>query len=830
MFDIKKFKKDKRGAALVYVLVTASMLILLGAATTSVAYANLKSTQIQKQADNNFYNADGVINAMVGGLAEVASIAYEEAYNEVLSSITEYDTTAALKAQFKETYLGKLKELIEDKTVVDSTVPGVRYSVELLKSYAELTYPDSFAYTVDAVGGNNYIDDYAEGIVLRNIHVLYEDDNGYYDEIITDIKMETPDAGLKSLPPNEDYFNALFIVGDGLDVTPGTGANVYGDVYVERHEDGDNKNNALTVSDGAFFGVFPSSEAVFSGRTSVKDRALLTFENWDENQRAPGEEEGEEEEPQIGGAQTASYYWTENIDMGRSAQLSLDGNVFVYDDLEVNGSYAKVTLAGSYYGFSSSNANAAHSSSININGAHTEIDLTGLHNMVLAGTSYIGTSQIHTDELIRPGTVREDIQTGEAFSVKSNQIAYLVDEREWKSPGSPDTNIEAFVSNPMSYVQYSSMIAANSLQGFDEAEIWGSISRKITGRPLSCFGNSNLSYSSFGECKAVAIFAPYDGDKNGEPGTVYIYVQYKNPDDASRFFSTLSKTNSEAALRLRTYTEQYISKLSISPNTQFLVQSNFVNPTYTPVQDAEGNYVYADTATADGSSISDINVDGATQTQNGLGYTILGGQMGSAESIAYRQTISQIITQAQRRYGTIDNPGTSNKFEFDDLISRDLVKDFITNASSGQTELNNEIEIEAVDNGVYIQGSTVARAYIVDNENKAPFVVPSTCTQGLIIATGDVVLDHDFIGSINCGGTLTLNGGSTQNPIVVQYDQTVVSSVLYLYYKYGTPLRQMAVINVYQAYADYEVNETAQEVNDDDMIKNTIHFSNWIKY
>lgn len=833
MFEIKKLKQlkeDKSGAALVYVLVTAAMLILLGAATTSVAYANLKATQIQKEADNNFYSADGIVNSIVGGLAEVASIAYEDAYNEILASITEYDTTAALNAQFKETYLTKLKALLEDPKVVDESVPGVRYSVDLLKGYAEQTYPGSFAFTVDAVGGGNYIDDYAEGIVLRNLHVLYEDDNGYYDEIITDIKMETPDPGLKSLPPNEDYFNALFIVGDGLDIAANKGANVYGDVYVEKHDtekDGVEAGNALTVSNGAVFGVFPSSEAVFSGNTQVRDRAMLSFENWDENQRADegGGGEGHETE-----TKTASYFWTENIETKRSSQLSLDGNIFVYDDLEVNGPYSKITLAGSYYGFSTSKTESSQSSSININGAHTEIDLLGLNNMVLAGTSYIGTSKVQNDAILRPGTSKIDIQTGEAFSVKSNQIAYLVDEREWKTTG-PTNNINAFVSNPMSYVQYSSMITANALEGLTEDAIWETISAKIINRPLTCFGAANYSYASFGSCKAVAIFSPYDGDKNGQQGTVYIYVKYDNPDDASRFFSTLSKTNAEAALRMRTYAEQYISKLSISPETQFLVQSNFFNPEYEPAKDANGNYVYSDTAT-EGIDINDIN--GFADAQNSLGYTILGGQMGSPESIAYRTTIGQIITQAQRRYGTPENPGASNKFEFDDLISESMIQDFITNAHSGQTELNNEIEIDTEKDvngtivGVSIKGSTEARAYIIDNKGKGAFKVSDN--QGLVIATGDVILDKDFIGSINCGGTLKLEGGTMQSPITVQYDQTVVSSVLYLYYKYGTPLRQMAVINVYKAYVDYEVNETAQEVNNDDMIKNSIHFSNWIKY
>lgn len=822
MFKIKKFIQDKSGAALVYVLVTASMLILLGAATTSVAYANLKATQIQKEADNNFYNADGVVNAIVGGLAEVASIAYEEAYDEILATITEYDTTAALRAQFKETYLTKLKELLQDTKVVDESVPGVRYSVDLLKSYAELTYPDSFAYTVDAVGGGNYIDDYAEGIVLRNLHVLFEDDNGYYDEIITDIKLETPDAGLKSLPPNEDYFNALFVVDDGLEVENLKGANVYGDVYIAKQSAGLYEGDALTLHNDSLFGIFPSTEAVFSGNTNVGDKAMLTFENWDEAQRAP--EEGED--PLLGEAQTASYYWTENIDIGRSAQVSLDGNIFVYDDLEVNGSYSIVKLAGSYYGFSASTTNANQSSAININGAHTEIDLLGLNNMVLAGTSYVGTAAINNDEITRPGTSKVDIVTGEAFGVKSNQIAYLVDEREF-SQSTMSYDVNSFISNPMSYVQYESMITANAVTGMNEDEIWETISTNIVNRGLSCFGGTgNTSYASFGPCRAVAVFSPYDGDKNGQQGTVYVYVQYENADDASRFFSTLSATNAEAAMRMRVYTEQYISKISINPNTQFLVQSNFINTSYDPGKDADGNTIYSDNTLPEGATISDTI--GGREAQNGLGFTILGGQLGTTESNAYRYTIAQIVEQARRRYGTPENPGASKKFEFNDLISTSMVKDFITNSASAQFAANNEIAIREEQNGVSIKGSTEARAYIIDNAGKEPFVV--TDSQGLVVATGDVIIEKDFIGSVNCGGTLYLRGGSPTDPITIQYDQTVVSSVLYLYYNYGTPERQMAVINVYKAYVDYEVNETEQEINDDEMIKNSISFSNWIKY
>lgn len=822
MFDIRKLKRDKNGAALIYVLVTASVLILLGAATTSVAYANLKATQIQKQADNNFYSADGVINAVVGGLAEQASIAYSEAYNEILASITEYDSTEALKSQFKETYLTKLKKLLEDTTVVDENVPGVRYNVELLKNYAENTFPGSYAYTVDAVGGNNYIDDYDEGIVLRNLHVLFEDDNGYYDEIITDIKMKTPDAGLKNLSPNEDYFNALFVVGNGIQINGVTGANVYGDIYVSQDDNG----NALKINNDALFGVYPSSEAVFAGKTVLADRSYFSFENWEENQKSPDEVDIDN------ATKNASYLWTEDINIGRNTRLNLDGNIFVYDDLEVNGSYATVKLAGSYYGFSSSATDASRSSAININGAHTEIDLTGLNNMVLAGTSYVSTSKIQKNEAVKPGLSRSDVLTGEAFSVKSNQIAYLVDEREWKIKG--ETNeINSFVSNPMSYVQYEEMLQANKVEGLTEEEIWESISTKIVNRPLTCLGieNTNNSYGSFGPCKAIAVFSPYDGDKNGQQGTVYVYVQYENTDDASRFFNALSQTNAEAALRIRTYTEQYISKLSVNPNTQFLVQSNFIDTTNrTP--DENGNIVYVDdTLASDGTPIGDIN--GSAEDRNGLGYTILGGQIGSTESAQYRYTINQIITQAQRRYGTAAEPGVNQKFQFDELISLNTLKDFITNAQGATGEWNNEIELDNITNngqtiGVTIKGSTDAKAYIVDNAGKDAYTV--TDTQGLVIASGDVILNQDFLGSIVCGGTLYLNGGTPQNPITVQYDQTVVSSVLYLYYKYGTPLRQMAVINIYKEFTDYDVAETEQEVNNDEMVKNSISFSNWIKY
>ena len=172
--NIKKFKSDVRGAALVYVIVAAAIIILLGAATTATAYVNLRTTQIQEKSDNNFYNADGIMNAIRSGLESDMSRAYEAAYTEVITKLDTYATDDEAVKDFSTIFLNHLNSTLNDGNESFEFF----YSAAHLKSYVEAVYGDDVRYTITALHGDNYIDLVDGGIILRNIHVTYEDDTG----------------------------------------------------------------------------------------------------------------------------------------------------------------------------------------------------------------------------------------------------------------------------------------------------------------------------------------------------------------------------------------------------------------------------------------------------------------------------------------------------------------------------------------------------------------------------------------------------------------------------------------------------------------------------
>jgi hypothetical protein len=106
--------------------------------------------------------------------------------------------------------------------------------------------------------------------------------------------------------------------------------------------------------------------------------------------------------------------WAERVNVGSDITkgiFSLNGDAYIADDLELRGDGAEAHLAGRYFGFGNSPDTAALSSSIIINGLNSILDITGLEHLFLAGQSFIDT---------------ENIPMGQSFSVKSDQLAYLI--------------------------------------------------------------------------------------------------------------------------------------------------------------------------------------------------------------------------------------------------------------------------------------------------------------------------------------------------------------------------------------------------------------------
>ena len=763
--SIKKFLKDKGGAAIIYVVVAAAIIILLGAATTTTAYVNLKATQVEKNSENNFYNADAIMNLITAGFERDMSVAYDAALTEFLAR-PEYAKMSPDEqwTAFSDLFLNNL--LAQGLTLEDSEnrdFANVYYNLEHIQNYIRYSLAtsavnrDDLRYTITAVNGGNYIDKIDKGIILRNLHVTYESDTGYFDEITTDVKITTPKPPRKY----DDSFTTIMLFHEGIEVNKNKGVVVRGDAWVGA----DNKGNALLLNDASSLEIMSPIEAAIKGEIRTVQNNRLTLRS--SNTSGSAED-------------WANKIYTENINIGKTTIASLIGQIYVLDDLEINGSNSNVSLKGDYWGYSNGNTKASDSSAINVNGANTKLNITGLESLTLAGASYI---DVHVIDSGSYDKNTGEITMGEAFSVKSNQVAYLVDDKEFTTIGAPAYNkVKNFVSNPMSKAQYDKMLSGTT---------WENVQSAILGAPLS-YGKS---YKDFG---VKAIKKVYRQD-----GTIHLYLEFNSATNASNFFNTVYKGNGLMSQRLRAYAAEYISLLEINPSSELYVNENYIDPSvmlYTEAKIFDDGFNY---------SRNPIDKNAMTALCNSVREEYLGNPTTGSEGIKGKNT-------------------------FDDIVSVKDLQTFITQATNAKTDSHTNTKITPIKeknvNGVILQGSTDAKAIIIDNASSdKPYVIEGG--SGVIICTGDLEVKGDWMGAIVCGGRTYIIGGSKEVPINITYDSKTITEALSLYYVTGkndVDRKAHGVMQVLNEYIQYEVNEaTKGEGIDDDRINTNLTFTNW---
>ena len=765
--SIKKFLKDKGGAAIVYVVVAAAIIILLGAATTTTAYVNLKATQVEKNSENNFYNADAIMNLITAGFERDMSVAYDAAVTEFMAK-PEYNQLNADQQwnAFSELFLQHL--LAQGLTLEDSEnrdFANVYYNLEHLQDYVRYSLAtsavnrDDVRYTITAVKGGNYIDKIDKGIILRNLHVTYESDTGYFDEITTDVKITTPKP---PIPGPDPEYGTIMLFEEGIEVKTQKGVVVRGDAWVGDDDNG----NALLLQDSSSLEIMSPMEAALKGEIKTTQNNRLTLRS--SNTTGSAED-------------LANNIYTENLNIGKSAQVSIIGRIYVLDDLEVNGSNTDVTLKGDYWGYSNGNTKASDSSAININGANTTLNIAGLKSLTLAGASYI---DVHVIDSGSHETNTGELTMGEAFSVKSNQVAYLVDDKEFTTIGAPAYNkVKNFVSNPMSKAQYDNLIKGTN---------WNAVQSAMINAPLS-YGNK--TYKDFGVTGIKKVFR--------QDGTVHLYLEFNNATSASNFFTTVYKGNGLMSQRLRAYAAEYISLLELNSDTELYINENYIDPSvmlYTEAKIFNDGFNY-------GKNTVDKNAMKALC--DSLRQEYFGNEDKSIEGIKDKNTFNKIVDVA-------------------------ALKKFISEASDARTDKHTNTKITPFTSkgvqGVIIQGSTDAKAIIIDNaDSSTPYVIEGG--SGVIISTGDLEIKGDWIGTVICGGRTYCTGGSKDTPFGITYDSKTITDTLSLYYvtgEDGVDREVHGVMHVLKAYANFEVKDaTKGEGTSDDRINTNLTFTNW---
>lgn len=498
-------RKDNRGATLIIVLVAMAFITVLGATLLFTAYTGYQMKIVERQGKATFYDAESAMDEIRAGLQVAHSNAIVEAYTKVLG---EYSTITEESAEAKfRTYFVQALNNWEKSDMPLFSTDGKVYYVGVLRSF--LT-PGVLQGDVTVSGGTGLDGDTAgtaivrpEGITLKDITVEYRR-GGYYSKVTTDIYMNTPrfiytmsDLIMTAVP---DYamIARTELTGFGqatLDIDNG---NAYaGAIKINL------AGNQLTVKNGT---------VICKGNLDLLDGGSFVLDN-------------------------RSILWANEIQLGNSSVLNLEGDSYVADDLNLEGDGARAILQGRYFGFGNGliagggdeTSIAETNSAILINGKYAQLDISRLQNLMLAGTGFIGTSE-------PLGQSNSDVATGESILPKGIQTAYLI----------PTPCLSDVATNPMIYRTGQVPDAEDLKSLVVDGILWG-----------------NKRMSDYG-AQVQLVYYPITQSQT----LVYFYMQFSGPDDAGAYFKDYFTHNKESIEKyLGAYSTGIVAATSAVKNT-----------------------------------------------------------------------------------------------------------------------------------------------------------------------------------------------------------------------------------------------------------------------
>jgi len=389
---LRSFAGNNRGSGIVVVLVSMACVALMGASMLFMSYTAMRLRATERQASKDFYSAETAVDEIRAGVQSVVSEAIATSYKYVLETYTD---GAQINDRFADRFLLDLKK------AGLFTNSGTKYDVDTLKSYVS----DPAGVTVESVSGGLIVENAVEDIfVLKDIKVTYTADNGYITEISTDISIGMPEfAYIMSATSISGLPQHALIAKNSLEQTEGTSTiEINGSAYAGKLQLEGNAGSKMTISKGT---LVCAEDAVVDGSTT--NGRLVT-------------------EQQV-------KFWAGRVVVEGGSSVDLGGETRVLDDLELAGGQSKAVLSGSYYGFGdgtsddgSKTGQANRSSAILVNGLNSELRVSDLNRLMLAGRSYISkyfySGQTYTETDTTPS-----VGMMESISVRSNQQMYLID-------------------------------------------------------------------------------------------------------------------------------------------------------------------------------------------------------------------------------------------------------------------------------------------------------------------------------------------------------------------------------------------------------------------
>lgn len=723
MRNITKTKRQQnQGFSLFTVLIAVSFVGILGLLVLYIALSNFNMKITDLKGKNSFYTAERALEEIRTGLQEDVGNAMSKAYTQVLESYNvenrsqDSSMDRQRQSEFQDCFITELMRTLRVSKTEDNI-----YNMERLRRYVDLKYDGSkesliitnpagsapLMKAVKNVGKNTE----NNGVLLKNLKVIYVDEKGRAAIICTDIRLLVPEVQFPTPSTLPDLMNMIVVADKGIvcEGTESTPTSINGSIYAGNLPSAlaADSETSIKVIPGASLNVESGDKVVCKGEISVGLNSTFTS------------------------AESVNL-WARGLNADSVQNVSLSGSTYFADDLTVTGKNNNVKISGNYYGYGSYESatsddcvakdqyeksgltGAALSSAIVINGKNTTLDLSDTQKLMIAGRNYIASSKVKANN--RSNT--NDVATGESLTVKGTQLAYLVPKEVLGASG-----------NPLTYDAYLALLngAKDISVNWDAAvEAWG-------GRTLRDIGVDS-------EKPVQTVFY--------NDGFVYFYLNFTDAQKSADFMQMYYQNNPTVKANMDKYLSFYFggedSGITVKDADSYLRYITNGNALSYSGADAQGNMQQA----------TSVN-PGEKILQEQVGYQNSWYALNRKMITSYDLLNKAVKEDAE---GKTHNETDGDRSVYDNLVNekkmisyiKDTVKDDTGKYVFTASDEDGGLQAIMYDNGENGMNQTLKISQSDADKLR------------LVVCTGDVEIEAGvkFQGIIMAKGTITLKAGA----------------------------------------------------------------------
>lgn len=415
-----KLKRKKKGAALVIVVISMSLIFLVGTTILSVTASDYKMRKNESERIKNLYEADSglniVENIIIKSVQQAISYADKEAKKEFVKLKESERNNDKINELFKEKFYKYLaKEEIYNNEGKNEKLKILQYLILSKKYIDKINEDGSIIYkdleinkdvTIIIPEGGYKVSQ--EGITIE-VQSTFETKTGELKNkktVSTTYTIKSPNYNSKisnvAIYPVFDN-KALTVDGD-LNINSGE-TNIIGDIWVKGEPPKeDNKKYIFNKYNGGIY----TKNSILNIKGDILSENTLQLSN---NSNVKVE----------GNIYAKNIYSGKNLEetVSNKNNLTVNKNVLVNNDLAMNSTESTIEINGDFYGINdkteevSTAKKALTSSSIIVNDISKTSKITVNGNSYIMGVAYLNAT-----------SDGNKYQTGESVAVKGNYLAY----------------------------------------------------------------------------------------------------------------------------------------------------------------------------------------------------------------------------------------------------------------------------------------------------------------------------------------------------------------------------------------------------------------------